>query len=143
MDWQKELEARLADDPRLERKNSRLSTGVGFFFRGKEILNFPASASASIRMSAAMVYALKSMSTEDCVKEVSKDGMLLRLESEGDLEFTQKVLEKIFREKVGERRPEGRNTRPGGWSAKRKAHKPFEDAQALKALRELKKDPEG
>lgn len=138
MDWQKELEARLADDARLERKKSRRTTGLAFFFKGKEVASFPEPASVSIRMSAAAIYALGALAAQECVKEVSKDGITVRLESEEDLAFAQKVLERLFREKAGERRPEGKNTRKGGWSAKNKATKAFEDAKALKALRDLK-----
>jgi hypothetical protein len=140
MNWQRELEARLADDPRLERKKSRQVEGEAFFFKGKEIANFTAPASVNIRLSAAVIFALGPLAAEECVQEVSKKGIVVRLESEQDLEFAQLILERVFHEKAGERRPEGKNAKPGGWSAKRKATQYLEDAKALKALREL--DPE-
>lgn len=141
MDWRKELEARLADDPRLERKKSRRSSGLAFFFKGKEIANFTDSASIYIRMSGASIFALGKLAVEECVLEVSKSGIVVRLESEEDLEFAQMILERVFEEKPGDRRPEGKNARPGGWSAKRKATQYLEDARALKALKDLKVDP--
>lgn len=140
MNWQRELEARLADDPRLERKKSRLATGEAFFFKGREIANFTAPASISLRMSPEVIYALGPLAAEEAIQEISKKGIVVRLGSEQDLEFAQKMLERILREKTGGRRPAGKNAKPGGWSAKRKATKYLEDAKALKALRDL--DPE-
>lgn len=142
MDWQKELEARLADDARLERKKSRLGSGLAFFYKGRELAYFAEPASVSIRMSAAAIYALGALAAEECVLAVAKDGIRVRLNSSEDLDFAQKILERLFREKAGERRPEGKNTRRGGWSSKNKATKAFEDAKALKALKEFKVDPE-
>lgn len=137
MDWQRELEARLADDPRLEKKKSRFVEGSGFFYKGREVANFSAPATVNIRMSAAGIFALGFLAGEECVLEVSKKGIVVRLTSEDDLAFTQKILERIYQEKAGEKRPEGKNAKPGGWSAKRKATKYFEDAKALKALRDM------
>ncbi|RZA05737.1 MAG: hypothetical protein EOP11_12130 [Proteobacteria bacterium] len=137
MDWQKELEARLADDPRLERKESRLGSGSAFFYRGKEIVHLTAPSFVNIRMSAGMLFTLQAFTAEDCVIEVSKDGIVVRLESLNDVELTQKILERLFKEKPGERRPEGKNTRKGGWSAKRKANGALEDALALRSLEKL------
>lgn len=141
IDWQKELEARLADDPKLERKKSRLVEGLAFFFNGKEIAHFTAPASVNFRLSPANIFALGSLAADESVKELSKQGILVRLECEKDLEFAQKILKRIYQEKTGERRPAGKNAKPGGWSAKRKATQYLEDAKALKALRDLKVDP--
>jgi len=142
MDWQKELEARLADDPRLERKDSRYAAGTGFFYKGKEIAYFPEPATVFIRLSAATIFALRATLVEECVQEVSKDGIRVRLSSAEDLEFAQKVLGRIYREKAGERRPEGKNAKPGGWSAKLKANQSLDEAKVLNAMKRLKVDPE-
>src|SRR5437868_3719626 len=109
MNWQRELEARLADDPRLERKKSRLATGEAFFFKGREIANFTSPASVNIRMSAEVIFALGALAAEEAVQEVSKKGIVVRLKSEEDVQFAQKMLERVFHEKTGERRPAGKN----------------------------------
>jgi hypothetical protein len=136
VNWQRELEARLADDARLERKKSRAGNGEGFFFREREVAHFPQPGSVTIRMSAAAVYALGALAAEECVLAVSKDGIVVRLQSEEDLQFAQKILARLFREKAGEKRPEGKSTNRSG-SGKQRATKAFSDAEALKALRNL------
>jgi len=137
MNWQKELEARLADDPRLERKKSRSLGSDAFFFDGKEIANFPRAEAVSLKMGAAGIFAMGPKTAEDCVLEVGAEWILIRLECEDDLSFTQELLERIFRGKKNVRLPKGKQTRSGKTGGS-KATKAFSDAEALKALREFK-----
>ncbi|RZA04704.1 MAG: hypothetical protein EOP11_14495 [Proteobacteria bacterium] len=139
MDWKKELEARLADDPRLERKKSRLNDSYGFFFNGKEAVNFARPRTVGLHLMAAGIFALGAKAADERVLEVSKDWIEVRLDSEEDVAFAQKLLESLFREKRGVTgRPKGKTTRKTAGSPKKsKATQAFGDAQALKALRDL------
>jgi hypothetical protein len=141
MDWQKELEARLADDSRLERKKSRTLSSEAFFLDGKEVANFPRPATVSLRMTAAGIYAMGAKVADERVLEVSSDWILLRLGSEEDLTFAQDLLERIHREKRAVGRPKGKQTRRDKSGRSSKATKAFEDAQALKALKDFKNEP--
>lgn len=138
MNWQKELEARLADDPRLERKKSRSLESLAFFYEGKEIANFPRPQSISLRLGAAGVFALGAKAADERVLEVATDTVLVRLDSEEDLAFAQELLERVYREKPGGRRPVGKQTRKASAGRGSKAMKAFEDAQALKNLKSFK-----
>jgi len=142
MDWRKELEARLADDPRLERKKSRFSEATAFFLEGKEIAHFQNGGEIDIRLTAAGIFAFKEGVNHESVAAVATDWLMVRLQSEEDLEFAMKVLDRAIRAaKARVEGPKGKKTRrkaAGKVEGKSEAMKALRIAKALKELEEFK-----
>lgn len=140
MDWRKEMEARLADDPRIERKKSRFSEATAFFLDGKEIAHFHEEPEIDLRLTAAGIFAMKALITHESIVSVSKDWVVIRLESEEDLAFTQDVLERAVKEnRARQSRPKGKQTNRAPKAAKKSgATRELDIAKALKDLEEMK-----
>lgn len=136
MNWPKEMEVRLVEDPRFERGRSRFSDNIAFFYEGKEIAHFQ-QGGIDIRLTASGIYALQARLIQDCVITVAKDWVLIRLESEEDLAFAMAVLERAIREAHNAQPgPVGKQTRKTP-AKKSEAARAFGIAKALKELEEL------
>lgn len=138
MNWPREFELTLVEDPRFEQGKSRFGPATAFFYEGKEIAHFQ-QGGIDIRLTAAGIYALQSRLTEDCVLSVAKDWVLLRLASEEDNKFAQAILERAIREAHNANpRPTGKKTRrTPARSGKSEATRAFGIAKALKELEEF------
>lgn len=138
MNWPREFEAQLAEDPRFERGKSRFSEAIAFYYEGKELAHFQGEG-IDIRLTAAGIYALQSRLVADNVITVAKDWVLLRLASEEENKFAMAILERAVREAHNATPgPKGRQTRrapakPG----KSEATRAFGIAKALKELEEF------
>lgn len=136
MNWPKEFEAQLAEDPRFERGKSRFFDAIAFYYEGKELAHFE-KGGIDIRLTAAGIYALQSRLVADNVITVSKDWVLLRLNSEEDNKFAMAILERAVREAHNATPgPKGKQTRRTP-AKKSEATRAFGIAKALKDLEEF------
>lgn len=138
INWPREFEAQLAEDPRFERGKSRFSEATAIYYEGKELAHFQGEG-IDIRLTAAGIYALQSRLVAENVITVAKDWVLLRLASEEDNKFALAVLERAIREAHNATPgPKGKQTRKtpakGG---KSEATRAFGIAKALKDLEEF------
>lgn len=135
MNWPKEFEVQLADDPRFERGKSRFSEATAIYYEGKELAHFQGEG-IDIRLTAAGIYALQARLVTENVITVAKDWVLLRLASEEDNKFAMAVLERAVREAHNASPgPKGKQTRKT--SRKSEATRAFGIAKALKDLEEF------
>jgi hypothetical protein len=136
INWPKEFEAQLAEDPRFERGKSRFSEATAIYYEGKELAHFQGEG-IDIRLTAAGIYALQSRLVSDNVITVAKDWVLLRLASEEDNKFAMAVLERAIREAHNATPgPKGKQTRKTP-AKKSEATRAFGIAKALKDLEEF------
>jgi hypothetical protein len=138
INWPKEFELLLLDDPRFERGKSRFGENIAFFYEGKELAHFHQDG-LDIRLTAAGIFALGPRLAEDCVISVAKDWVLVRLCSDEDTKFAMALIEKAIREAHNSQPgPKGKQTRRATSKiGESQATRAFGIAKALKELQNL------
>jgi hypothetical protein len=96
LNLKKELQARAGDLTDVEIRPSKFGPPVAFWVNGKEFAHFQRSGSIDIRLTRPLIRRLK----PDYRLEIQpgRDWLVAHFESEEDLDFVMKLLEKAWRE---------------------------------------------